>query len=120
MHELADSTCGVFLGRGGMVVLRDRPNVLHVRLDGDEEGRLAQAVARGIPEKDVHRLLWQTDRAREAYMRALYGVDLHDPRLYQLVLDTTRVPAASCVDVIVAAAESLAASGDAVAVEGAG
>ena len=107
MHDVADRTGGVFLGRGGMVVLGDRPEVLHVRLDGDEAGRIALAVAHGVPEQDVHRLLWQTDRARGAYMRSLYGVDLHDPRLYQLVLDTTRLPVDACVDMIVSAAEAL-------------
>ncbi|MBV8529386.1 MAG: MFS transporter [Candidatus Dormibacteraeota bacterium] len=107
MHEMADRTGGVFLGRGGMVVLRDRPGVLDVRLDGDEDGRIALAVAHGVPENDVHRLLWQTDRARAAYMRALYGVDLHDPRLYQLVLDTTQIPLEACVDMIVSAVQAL-------------
>ena len=109
MHEMATSSGGVFLGRGGMVVLRDQPGALHVRLDGSDEGRLAQAVAHGVPADSVHRSLWQTDRAREAYMRALYGVDVHDTRLYDVVLDTTRVPAESCVDAIVAAARELAA-----------
>ncbi|HEX6538509.1 MAG TPA: cytidylate kinase-like family protein [Candidatus Dormibacteraeota bacterium] len=108
LHEMAATTGGVFLGRGGMVVLRDQPQALHVRLDGSEAGRLSQAIAHGVPKDSVHRLLWQTDHAREAYMHTLYDVDLHDPRLYHLVLDTTRVPADTCVDAIVSAASAVA------------
>jgi cytidylate kinase len=54
----------------------------------------------------VHRQLFQTDKAREAYVRSLYGVDVHDARLYHIVLDTTRIPVEVCVDAIVAAAEA--------------
>jgi MFS family permease len=107
MHEMAASTGGVFLGRGGMVILRDQPGALHVRLDGSEDGRLAQAVAHGVPHDRVHRMMWQTDHAREAYMHALYGVDLHDSHLYHLVIDTTRVSAETCVGMIVAAASAV-------------
>ena len=110
MRDLAAKDGGVFLGRGGMVVLRDHPAALHVRLDGGEEGRLRHAIARGVPADAVHRQLWQTDRAREAYMRSLYGVDVHDSSLYDLVLDTTRLPEDGCVDAIVDAALALAAA----------
>ena len=110
MREMAARTGGVFLGRGGMVVLSDHPCALHVRLDGDEEGRLRNALAHGAAPRDVHRQMWQTDRAREAYMRSLYGVDPHDASLYDLMLDTTRVPDGACVDAIVDAASARAGS----------
>ena len=104
MRDMAGSGGGVFLGRGGMVVLRDHPGALHVRLDGSEAGSLRHAMARGVSAEDVHRQMWQTDRAREAYMRSLYGVDVHDATLYDLVLDTTRISEDGCVDAIVEAA----------------
>ena len=106
MRELADSAGGVFLGRGGMVVLRDHPAALHVRLHGDEEGRIGNALAHGAAPADVHRRMWQTDRAREAYMRSLHGVDWNDADLYDLVLDTTRVSEDASVAAIVDAASA--------------
>ncbi len=102
--DLASTTGGVFLGRGGMVILRDQQAALHVRLDGPERGRLQRALDRGLDEATAGRQMWQTDRAREAYMRTLYGVDVRDPDLYHLMLDTTTIPIDTCVDVIAEAA----------------
>jgi len=42
LHQIADTTGGVVLGRGAMVVLAGRPDVLCVRLDGDVEARVAR------------------------------------------------------------------------------
>ena len=43
-----------------------------------------------------------------AYLRQLYGADPGDPRLYHLIIDTTRVPPQVCADAIVAAATAVA------------
>ncbi|HWW09658.1 MAG TPA: MFS transporter [Candidatus Acidoferrales bacterium] len=104
MRDLATSSGGVFLGRGGMVVLRDYSGALHVRLDGSADGRVRHAIEHGVAPSDAPRDMRQTDRAREAYVHSLYGVDPHDARLYTMVLDTTEIPVDVCVDTIVAAA----------------
>ena len=50
------------------IVLADRPDALHVRLDGPVEKRVAQAVARtGKPEAEIRRALRSNDAARAAY-----------------------------------------------------
>ena len=46
------------------------------------------------------------DRARVAYVRHFYRRDPADVSLYHLVLDS-RGPVATCVDLIVSAAEAL-------------
>src|SRR4051794_25387248 len=46
LAEIASGAGGVVLGRAGAMVLRDRPDVLHVRLDGPPDRRLAAAVQR--------------------------------------------------------------------------
>src|SRR4051812_630039 len=76
LGEIADGAGGVVLGRGGALVLGDRPDVLHVRLDGPPERRLAAAVARsGRPRDDIRRELEANDRSREAYVRHFYRCD---------------------------------------------
>jgi hypothetical protein len=52
LAEIADGAGGVVLGRAGAMVLRDRPDVLHVRLDGPRERRLEAAVARSGRTRD--------------------------------------------------------------------
>ena len=54
LGEIAAGAGGVVLGRAAAMVLRDRADVLHVRLDGPPERRLADAVAHsGRPEDEV-------------------------------------------------------------------
>jgi cytidylate kinase len=99
---------GVILGRGGVVLLRDDPRALRVRLDGPPERRVRQAV-RLDPSLDVHRAKRardQFDRTHEAYMRQFYGVDIRDTRLYHVVLDSTAIDLDTCVDLIAQAARS--------------
>jgi cytidylate kinase len=49
----------------------------------------------------------QFDRAHEAYFRQFYGVQIRDPALYHLVIDSTSIEPGACVDIIARAAESL-------------
>ncbi|MFC5744065.1 AAA family ATPase [Actinomadura rugatobispora] len=107
----ADGDGGVILGRAGAVLLAERPGVLHVRLDGPRDRRLAAAAAAvaasGTPQREVERMLDDNDRARAAYVKHFYGADPADPRLYHLVIDTTRLPEAAAVDLIAAAARAV-------------
>ena len=96
---------GVILGRAGAVVLRNRPEVLRVRLDGPEEARVQQAMRiQGIDRETAEQRMGQTDRARDAYVRHFYGADLGDMSLFHMVLDSTRIALDVCVDLIASAA----------------
>lgn len=48
-----------------------------------------------------------TDQARTAYLRHLYGRDVRDPDLYDLVIDSTVVPIDVCVDTIAMVASAM-------------
>ena len=103
--EIAAGEGGVVLGRAATLVLRDRPDTLHVRLDGPRQLRLAAAVARsGRPREEVAREMAVIDRGREAYVRHFYRRDWADTRLYHLVLDTTALTLETCVELVVTAA----------------
>ena len=105
--EIADGEGGVVLGRAGALVLRDRPDALHVRLDGPPERRLSAAMARsGQPEAEVRRLLETNDRTRQAYVRHFYRTDPALCRHYHLVVDSTWLPLDTVVDLIVTAARA--------------
>ena len=102
LHQIADTTGGVVMGRAGMVVLRDRPDVLRVRLDGPVEARIDRVVReRGLSEADVRAMQHDVDRAREAYVRVFYRARQSDPGLYQIVLDSTALGPEACTGAIV-------------------
>src|SRR3954447_23567057 len=103
--EIADGAGGVVLGRAGAMVLRDRPDVLHVRLDGPREQRLAAAVVRsGRSREEVLREMEANDRTREAYVRHFYRCDPASARHYHLVIDGTALSLDTVVDLVVLAA----------------
>ena len=105
LAEIAAGEGGVVLGRAGALVLRDRPDTLHVRLHGPREQRLALAVARsGHPREEVAREMAANDRGREAYVRHFYRRNPADAELYHLVVDSTALPLDTCVELVVAAA----------------
>jgi hypothetical protein len=107
LAEIAAGAGGVVLGRAGAIVLGDRPDVLHVRLDGPRERRLAAAVQRsGRDAEEVQREMAATDRAREAYVRHFYRCDPASAQHYHLVLDSTALPVETVVDLVITAARA--------------
>jgi cytidylate kinase len=89
------------------MVLADRPDALHVRLDGAASRRLAAAVERsGRPVEDVRREMVGTDRGREAYVRHFYRTDPAAVRHYHLVVDSTEFSIEAVVDLVVLAARA--------------
>jgi hypothetical protein len=104
LKDIADSTGGVILGRAAMAALGGRPDVLCVRLDGPVDARIAQVVAQGVDEDVARKSQREIDRARDEYARVFFNVRQDDPHLYHVILDSTAISVAACIDVIVRAA----------------
>jgi cytidylate kinase len=105
IKEIAEHGGAVILGRASQLVLAGHPTALHVRLDGPRKRRLANVCeSLDLSPQKAERLLDDNDRARNAYVRHFYRADPADPALYDLVIDSTRLAAAACADIIVTAA----------------
>ncbi|MGH8995338.1 MAG: AAA family ATPase [Acidimicrobiales bacterium] len=103
--EIAETTGGVVLGRGAMVVLRDRADVLRVRLDGDIDARVGRvAELQHLDLDEVRAMQRDTDGARDRYLRLFYRAHQDAPSLYDLVIDSIAIPLEACAQLIVAAA----------------
>lgn len=104
MREIATESGGVFVGRAGVLVLRDLPGALHVRLTGDRDKRVeAFAAAKKLPLREAAETVDANDKARLAYGRTFYRTNLADPALYDLVIDQTRLTEPATVAVLRAA-----------------
>jgi len=110
IRRLADAGGAVVLGRAAVFILKDRPDVLHVRLDGDVEARRHAAMAHlGLDYENAARKQQRTDHARRAYAAHFYprAGALEDPRHYHLVLDSTAISLDTCIEIIARAAQDL-------------
>jgi cytidylate kinase len=95
-------------GRGGQLVLRDKPGVLHVRVVAPPEQRMAYLVKRdGISADRARAMMKQADTAADNYIRRYYQAELADPLLYHCIINTGMVTLAAAADLIIKAMESL-------------
>jgi cytidylate kinase len=109
LRRQAQTGEGVILGRGSVIVLRQDPGVLRVRLDGPVQRRVARAMELGgIDAETAKRALRRLDRTHAEYAKRFYDADITDPALYHLWLDSTAIDDEACVEMIVTAARSLA------------
>jgi len=105
--EFAQSNDVVLMGRGGQWLLRHIPHALHVWVNApfDVRGaRLAQQTGgetgRTSPSRAFIDVVRHDDAGRAGRIRYLYGVDIRDPALYHLVINTTRVATAAAVELL--------------------
>jgi cytidylate kinase len=111
INDLAAAGSGVILGRGAAIILHEHERALHVLLDGPVEARTRQAmVIEEVDRETAARRLARVDRFRSAYIETLYGVDLHEPGICHLILDSTAIPLDDCVELVAAAARARAST----------
>jgi cytidylate kinase len=105
--EFAESDNAVLMGRGGQWLLRGIPHVLRVRVIAPFEHRVRQWIKRTTEvggeaphQRAAADLLRRDDSEKAGRMRYLYEVDLADPALYDLVINTEKLRYEAAVDMI--------------------
>jgi cytidylate kinase len=102
IRDLAREGNVVIAGRGSQVLLRDAPLALHVQVVASFDHRVATLAQReGIEEREAVDRLKASDRARRDYLRQYHQVNWLDPTLYDLVINTHRIPAYEAAAMIV-------------------
>ena len=102
----------VIVGRGGQVILKDRANVLHLRIEAPEELRIQhihhhlreerQAYYPGSEvRRSPHELILEKDTSSADYVRRNFGCDWSDPALYHALLNTGKLSIEQAADLIV-------------------
>ncbi|GAK53502.1 probable cytidylate kinase, putative [Candidatus Moduliflexus flocculans] len=102
----------VIVGRGGQVILKDKPGVLHVRIVAPEDARTESVAAQQHLNNEAARtLIHQHDRAAADYIKRLHHADWDDPLLYHLIINTrTNTPDLAVQMILTAARHILAAT----------
>jgi cytidylate kinase len=103
--EMAARDEAVLVGHGAAIILREIPHVLRVRVCAPESLRAARAQhGQGLATGETAlEFVREVDRERAARIKFLYHVDVDDPALYDLVINTERASVADGVRIIRAA-----------------
>ena len=92
MHELAGAGNIVIVGRAGQVILRDNPQVLHVKVIAPERMRFQRvAQQHNTTLKCARAQVLTSDQTRKSYLKNFYQVRWDDPQLYDLIVNTARL-----------------------------
>src|SRR2546428_10014210 len=82
----------VLVGRGAQAVLAQRPDALHVYVVAPKPWRLKLAVERlGVNPAEVDKVVDETDRQRDQYVRTYYGRQRQDVVNYDMVVNTEKL-----------------------------
>jgi CMP/dCMP kinase len=121
-YQLGDM---IIVGRGGQVILKDHPDVLHVRIEAPLEERLLRV--RGYPEmtsqtfsdsvaarRVAQDLIEKSDAASTDYLKRFYDVDWSDFRLYHLIINTSMLRIEQAAGVIIGLVQQLERSPESV------
>jgi cytidylate kinase len=98
----------MIVGRGGQMILRARPQVLRVQVIARFENRVYNIVQReGVKWREAAYSVRLADEQRSGYMRRFYNVDWLDASLYDLVINTDRIPSETAADMVIQAAQAV-------------
>jgi cytidylate kinase len=96
----------VLVGRGAQAVLAQRRDALHVYVVASKPWRMIHAVQRlGLDPATVERVVDDTDRQRDQYVRTYYARRRDDVANYDLVVNSERLGIDGAAAVVVAEAK---------------
>lgn len=106
MNDLAAKGEIVIIGRAGQVILRERPDVLHVKIMAPAELRAERiAGAQSIPIAAARAQVAASDATRREYLLHCFDARWDDPALYDLVINTRHLLPQDAGDLICLALE---------------
>lgn len=98
----------VIMGRGGQAILKEMPDVLHVRVDAPLVDRVRRVQEQEeISQNEAQERVIQRDKAAADYLKRYYGIDWSDPMLYHLVINTGKLDIPIAVHLISEAVKKL-------------
>lgn len=104
VREYAARGNGVIVGRGASVILGRRPDVVRVFMHAPREWRIERMVTEfELDAKTASAEIDRIDRARRAYLRDWYGVEIGSPDIVDLSIDTSAFGEEGSASLIVAA-----------------
>jgi cytidylate kinase len=92
----------VIVGRGGQAILKDKPGVLHARIEAPLDIRVKRIQDQEhIGPAAAQEMVTQRNKAAADYLKRFYDVDWADPMLYDLVINAGKLDVDAVAHLIV-------------------
>lgn len=101
IKELAENSC-IILGRCASEVLKDCSYGFHVYISADKEDRISRVMEKErLSYGEAKKMLEKNDKDRAAYYEKHTGKVWGDVNNYHMILDTSRLGAENCADIMI-------------------
>jgi cytidylate kinase len=103
IRSLSRGASGIFVGRGAQFLL-PREAVMAVRIVAPERWRLGQIMKmKNLSDVRARQFLRETDEGRREFIERFFRRDIHDPHLYDLLVNVEHLGLDGAVELIVLA-----------------
>ena len=93
IQHLADLGHVILIGRASHIITRHMKNVFHVRLIAPLEQRVQRIMTHNqLDAKTAREFIRKKDLGRKRYLKDHFHADIDDNLLYDLVINTSRIP----------------------------
>jgi cytidylate kinase len=107
IYDVARAGDGVIIGHGSQVLLRDFDCAFHVRLFSPESRRADELAAQhGLSREAAWKLIRKRDREQAGFFNFAFQLDLDDPGLYDLIINSQKFDAGTAAGLVISAARS--------------
>ena len=107
VYQVSSDNNGVIVGHGGQVLLRDFGCALHIRIVTPQEKRIRYFIEeKGLSEEEAIRIVHTKDDEAKDFFRYAFKMDINDPLLYDLVINTDKIGIEAVISHIIQLAQS--------------
>ncbi len=97
------SNSAILTGFGSQVIFADCADALHVRIIASKQARIARAKKQyHVSTEEATAILEKADKKHKKFVSTVFGVDLTEPSLYHLILNTSALSVDACTAAVLA------------------
>lgn len=107
VYQVSSENNSVIVGHGSQLLLRDFGCALHVRIITPKEKRIKYFIEeKGLTPEQARKIVKAKDEQADDFFRYAFKMDINDPLLYDLVINTNKLSIASAISHITDLARS--------------
>ena len=93
ISELGQRPNVMIAGRGGQCILREQSEVINIRIVASMSDRIARLQIENpdLSEAQAQKQIEATDKKSQEYIKFYFKADWSDPKLYDIIINTSRV-----------------------------